>query len=203
MARSQLARLADYNATAQRNAEILSAGLSKLPGIIPPYVPDNRTSVYHRYRVRLDSQALGFDGDPVELRDRMLYALRAEGVAASTWQLLPLPALPVFRRAQPAPWRPQADKEALAPWRPDLYPETTRLLNESLVLGPEAQPLYVQDAELMELYVEAFRKITARIDALLAAVYEPVRVCPPILEAPILTTSAPSSHQRLGSSNRT
>jgi dTDP-4-amino-4,6-dideoxygalactose transaminase len=183
LARSQLTRLADYNATAHRNAEILTRGLTALPGIVPPHVPENRTSVYHRYRIRIDAKALDYEADPIELRDRMLYALRAEGVAASTWQLLPLPALPAFRRANPAPWRPDADEQPLEPWRPDHYPETTRLLNESLVLGPETQPLYVQDGELMALYVEAVQKVLARLDAVLHAEPRPVRVCPPIPQA--------------------
>lgn len=180
LARSQLQRLARYNETARRNAEILTTGLEELPGIIPPQVPDNRTSVYHRYRVRIDPAGLGFAGDPIELRDRLLYALRAEGVAASTWQLLPLPALPAFRRDSPGPWHPTSDDQPLKPWRADDYPEATRLLNQSIVLGPEARPLYVQDAEVIELYVQAMRKILARFDALLEADYEPVKVCPPI-----------------------
>jgi perosamine synthetase len=182
LARSQLARLAGYNATARRNAEILTEGLAQLPGITPPNVPPNRESVYHRYRIRLDARELGFEGDSVELRDRLLYALRAEGVAASTWQLLPLPALPVFRRESAAPWRPGSDDQPLRPWRPDDCPETTSLLNESLVLGPEAEPLYVQDCALMELYIRAFRKILGRMDVLLQTEYQPVRVCPPIPE---------------------
>jgi perosamine synthetase len=180
LARSQLTRLAAYNATAQRNARILTDGLEDVPGIIPPRIPANRESVYHRYRVRLDARELGFDGDPVEFRDRLLYALRAEGVAASTWQLLPLPALPAFRRSSAAPWSRVREREPLKPWHPDRYPRATRLLNESLVLGPEAQPLYVQEADLMHLYVDAFRKVLARVDVLLSADYEPVRVCPPI-----------------------
>jgi perosamine synthetase len=181
LARSQLQRLEGYNDTARRNAAVLTRGLGELPGIVPPHVPDDRVSVHHRYRIRLDPAELGWDGSLVELRDRVLFALRAEGVAASTWQLLPLPASPIFRRrGVPAPWRPGLDEDDLAPWDPDAYPETTRLLDGSLVLGPEAEPLYVQDGELMRSYLDAFEKVLGRLDAVLGAPYEPVRVRPPI-----------------------
>ena len=180
LARSQLRRLPGYNETARSNAAILTAGLAELPGLVPPHIPEDRVSVYHRYRVRLEPEAIGFDGSPVELRDRLLAALRAEGVAASTWQLLPLPASPIFRRATVAPWRPGRDDEPLAPWDPSAYPETSRLLDSSLVLGPEATPLYVQDAALMDEYVEAVDKVLQRIDVVLTVPYEPVRVRPAI-----------------------
>jgi perosamine synthetase len=180
LARSQLVRLNGYNETARRNAAILTDGLARTPGIIPPHIPDGCESVYYRYRVRLDCAALGFSGDPVELRDRLLFALRAEGVVASTWQLLPLPASPVFRRGKVGPWHPGLDDVPLTPWEPERYPETTRLLNESLVLGADAEPLYVQDAALMGQYIEAVGKVVDRLDAVLEARYEPVRVRPPI-----------------------
>ena len=39
----------------------------------------------------------------------LVRALQAEGVAASLWQLQPLPAQPVFRRNRLGPWRPGDD----------------------------------------------------------------------------------------------
>ena len=52
LARSQLRRLERYNATAQRNARLLNAGLADLPGVHPPHVPDDRSCVFYRYRDR-------------------------------------------------------------------------------------------------------------------------------------------------------
>ncbi len=180
LARSQLRRLASYNETARRNAAILTQGLTEMRGIEPPYVPEGLESVYFRYRIRLDPVELGWSGSDVELRDRILHALKAEGVAASTWQLWPLPAQPAFRREDHRPWSPQAQEQPLRPWDPQSYPETSRLLDRSIVLGPDQEPLYVQDAEVMELYLEAFAKVLERIDAVLCADYQPVRVTPPI-----------------------
>lgn len=174
-ARSQLRRLDEYNGTAQANAAVLTGGLSGLEGVLPPYVPDDRTSVYYKYRVRLDPSALGFDGEPTELRDRVVRALRAEGVEAVLWQVRPLPANPVFRRTL-RPWHPDWDDEPLAPFDRGEYPETCRVLDETLILGSEPAPLFVQERELMESYVEAFAKVLANLDALLELPFEPVRL---------------------------
>jgi dTDP-4-amino-4,6-dideoxygalactose transaminase len=180
LARAQLRRLDTYNAQARRNAAILTAGLSELRGIEPPYLPEGLESVYFRYRFRFEPSDFGWDGDPVEFRDRLLYALRGEGVAVSTWQLLPLPAQPTFRRDQYHAWSPALQEQPLEPWDPGRYPEASRLLDQSLVLGPDQEPLYVQDEAVMELYLQAFTKVLDRIDVVLSADYEPVRVTPPI-----------------------
>src|SRR5919197_106715 len=82
LARSQLTRLDEYNATAQANAAILNDGLARLPGVVPPYVPDDRTSVWHKYRLRLDPAALGWTGPGPELRDRLVHAPPPEGFGA-------------------------------------------------------------------------------------------------------------------------
>ncbi|MDQ3890599.1 MAG: DegT/DnrJ/EryC1/StrS family aminotransferase [Actinomycetota bacterium] len=173
LARSQLRRLDGYNAVAQRNGAILSKGLAQVGGVIPPYVPDDRTHVYHKYRVRLDGAALGFDGEPTELRDRVVQALRAEGVEAVLWQAHPLPAYPAFRR-ELRPWHRARDGEPLRRWDPSEFPQASRLLDESLVLGSEAHPLFAQPPELMERYVDAFRKVIENLEAVLAAPFVPV-----------------------------
>jgi perosamine synthetase len=179
LARSQLRRLDTYNGTAQRNAELLTAGLGDLPGVEPPHVPEDRTCVFYRYRIRIHPEELGFAGPPLELRDRLLWALQAEGVAASLWQLLPLPAQPLFRRRRFAPWRP-GDEDSLEPWDPDAHPETSRLLESSIVLGTADEPLFNQPAELMERYLEAFEKVLSDRETLFTAEYRPVRPWPPI-----------------------
>ena len=183
LARSQLRRLDGYNETARRNAALLTDGLRHIDGIQPPEIPDDRVSGFHRYRFRFEPAELGFDGPPVELRDRLLHALRAEGVAVSTWQTLPLPSSPVFRRGKFAAWHQDMEDESLEPWNADSYPETTRLLEQSLVLGPEMEPLYVQSTEMMQRYVEVFERVVSRLDVVFSSDYEPVRVRPPIPSA--------------------
>jgi perosamine synthetase len=181
LARSGLRRLDRCNETARRNAAALNAGLSDLPGLESPHVPDDRTCVFYRYRIRIHPDELGFAGPARELRDRLLWALQAEGVAASLWQLLPLPAQPVFRRGRFAPWRP-GDDDRLEPWSPAAHPETLRLLESSIVLGTATEPLFNQPSELMDRYLEAFEKVLSDRETLFTADYQPVQPWPPIPE---------------------
>jgi perosamine synthetase len=178
LARAQLTRLDDHVATVQRNAAILTRGLAALPGLEPPFVPADRTCAYYRYRLRLNPGELGWTGAALEFRDRLLWALQGEGVAASLWQLLPLPAQPVFRRSRFAPWQPARDAEPLAPWDPSEHPETARLLESSIVLGSAEEALFNQPSELVESYVEAFRKVFEEIDVVLTADHQPVEPWP-------------------------
>jgi perosamine synthetase len=143
--------------------------------------PDDRTCVFYRYRIRIHPDELGFPGPPIELRDRLLWALQAEGVAASLWQLRPLPAQPVFRRGRFAPWQP-GDDGALEPWDLDAYSETARLLESSIVLGTAERPLANQPGELMQRYLEAFEKVLGDLETLFTAAYRPVQPWPPVPE---------------------
>jgi dTDP-4-amino-4,6-dideoxygalactose transaminase len=154
-----------YNAAAERNAAILTAGLQPLIGVALPHVPGDRGCSYWKYMVQLDPDELGFDGTPAELRDRVVVALRAEGVHAVVWQQVPLPALPVFRRPLCA-WHERSEEQPLSPWNPETFPVASRLVDVSLALASEECPLYVQEQELMHDYVEAFRKVHRNREAL-------------------------------------
>jgi dTDP-4-amino-4,6-dideoxygalactose transaminase len=173
LTRTQLARLDEYNETAQANAAVLNEGLARLPGVLPPHVPDDRTSVWHKYRLRLDPAALGWNGTGAELRDRLVRALRAEGAEAVLWQVSPLPAYPAFRRAL-RPWLAADEGEELGPWDPAEYPAAVDVLDNSLILGSENRPLFVQDESLMARYVETFEQVLANLDAIAAQPFEPV-----------------------------
>jgi perosamine synthetase len=183
LARSQLRRLADYNARARANAAILTAGLADMPGITPPHIPQGVESAYCRYRFRIDPTALGWTGDPTECRDRLLFALRAEGLAVDTWQLWPVPAQPVFRSAIQTPWTRGRAEPKLERWDPARFPEASRLLNESLCFGPDREPLYVQEEAVIRRYVDALDKVLGRLDVVFTTEYEPVRVVPTIPRA--------------------
>ena len=182
LARSQLRRLDDYNRIARNNARLLNAALAGLPGIHPPHVPDDRSCVFYRYRIVIEPEELGFTGPPVELRDRLLYALQAEGVAASLWQLRPLPEQPVFRHGgRFAPWQPGAPK-ALDRFDPGAYPKTTRLLQSSIVIGTAELPLFNQPRALMSRYAEAFEKVMGDLETVFRADHRPVQPVPPAPE---------------------
>ena len=166
-ARSQLKRLNVFNATAQRNGEYLTEQLSDIDGIIPPYVPEHRTTVYHKYRVRLDTEKLGCDLESSVLRDRIMDALKAEGVDVVLWQTVPIPGQTVFQLREGygkgCPWSCSFYGKDMV-YDVDDYPETNRLLRESFVICSEKYPTYAQNLELMKYYIEGFHKVFDNLD---------------------------------------
>jgi dTDP-4-amino-4,6-dideoxygalactose transaminase len=159
-ARSQLKRLDRYNATAQANASILTEGLAGIPGLIPPLVPPDRTSVYYFYRVRLDLSILNDAVIPAsELRDRVVVALREKGVNAMVWQHWPIPAHPAFRGGS----LQRGEAPTLDAWTPAAFPSASGTIDESFVLLGSETPLMVQEPALMDDYVRVLEEVAERL----------------------------------------
>jgi len=170
LARSQLRRLDASLEQTRRNAAYLSEHLGKIPGITPPYIPPDCTSGYYQYRLRLDAKALGITMPVTEFRLKVLAALKAEGVEVSLWQTVPVPGQTLFQERTGyglgCPWQCPLGEEV----KYDLaeYPETLRLLEDSMVVGSHSYPLFPQPLELMQKYVEAFQRVFAHLDQALA-----------------------------------
>lgn len=179
IARTRLRRLPSHNAQAQANAERLTSGLTGTKGMQLPYVAPDRESSYWRYQLQLRPEDLGFDGDPRNLRDRIMRALVAEGVQVLIWQPQPIPAQPAFRRRAQV-WHPRADAERLRRWDPDECPVASRLCDVSLSLGTWLRPLAVQDPALMDRYVDAVEKVMANLETVLSV---PVELYPRMTDA--------------------
>ncbi|MBI2524598.1 MAG: DegT/DnrJ/EryC1/StrS family aminotransferase [Candidatus Rokubacteria bacterium] len=139
LARAQLQGLAATTERSQLNARRLTERLAALPGVEPPAVPPDRTHVFHKYRVRLHPDRAGVGLPPRELRDRMLAALRVQGVEAVLWQTAPLPAHPLFARADP-------------------YPHAVAALDASLIVGSQSCPLFAQPPEVVDAWAEGFAR---------------------------------------------
>jgi len=166
-ARSQLKRLDEYNANSQRNGEYLSKHLAEIKGIIPPYIPEDRTTIYHKYRVRLNPSELGLNIEVSKFRDLVMKALEAEGVDVVLWQTVPIPGQTLFQLKEGygkgCPWScPYYNKEIK--YDPSDYPETVKLLNDSFVVCSEPYPIYAQKLELIKYYAEAFHKVFDNIE---------------------------------------
>jgi len=170
LCRSQLRRLDATLGTARRNAAYLTAELGKIPGITPPYVPADCTSGYYQYRIRLNPQAAGVDLPAKAFRQKVMAALKAEGVEVSLWQTVPVPGQTLFQERTgyglSCPWKCPLGEEV----KYDLaeYPETLRLLGDSMVIGSHSHPLFPQPLELMQAYVEAFRRVFSALDQAMA-----------------------------------
>jgi perosamine synthetase len=167
--RSQLRRLEEYTAIAQRNGRFLNQALGKIPGLIPPVEPPDRTSVFHKYRVRFDTQRLGVSVAPAEFRDRLMAALRAEGVDAVLWHNAPMTSYPIFQTHQGLgrghPWSLAPESGAVNPAE---YRRAIDLLDSSLIICDEVHPIMIQPLALMEAYEAAFAKVLRDPCALLA-----------------------------------
>ena len=166
-ARSQLKRLDEFNENSRKNAEYLTKHLREIDGVTPPFTPSDRTHIYHKYRIRLSPAKLGLDIELSKFRDLVINALKAEGVDAVLWQTLPIPGQELFRRQEGygkgCPWScPHARK---IEYNLSDYPETVKLLEDSLVIASETYPLYPQKMELMKYYVEGFQKVFKNIDS--------------------------------------
>jgi dTDP-4-amino-4,6-dideoxygalactose transaminase len=171
-ARSQLKRLPHYNAIGQRNGEYLTRELATIPGLLPPYVPPDRTSIYHKYRLRFDPEVLGIRMPAAEFRNRLLDALEAEGVEITVWHITPLTSFPIFQQldegyGRGCPWSCPYYGKGID-YNPADYPQALRLMDTSLVVNTELYPIYLQDLELIEFYVEAFRKVFGHLDEVMS-----------------------------------
>ncbi|HEY4014687.1 MAG TPA: aminotransferase class V-fold PLP-dependent enzyme [Polyangiaceae bacterium] len=168
-ARAQLRRLPERTARCQANAERLSRALADLPGVTPPLVPSGRTSVHHKYRVHLDPARAGLSLSPQALRGAAARALRAEGLEVVLWQSAPLPAQGVFQRRDPAEAFPRAldgGTDLAQNYDPARYPRTQALLDGSIVLFSQSCPLIAQTDDVVDRYIEAFRRVWHHRDAL-------------------------------------
>ena len=166
LAGGQLKRLDELNAVRRANCERLAEQLRQIPGVIPPEVPEDRTHVYHLFRVRFDPQAAGVDIRPNEFRAKVVAALSAEGVMCRSWMNWSLPELPIFSKPN--------DFERLHPWKRTWskdrtydcteWPEANRMVGETTVVadvptstGPEA----------VDLLAEGFQKVFSQIDTVM------------------------------------
>lgn len=168
VARCQLAKLDHHNGNARRNAEYLNGRLAQFDLLTPPSVPADRTSVYHKYRVRLHPERLDAGLDPKKFRKALMTLLRREGVEVVLWQVTPVPSQVLFQEqkgyGKGCPW---TCHQSPVRYRDETYPETVKLLDNSLVIGSQSAPLAGQEVELMHYYADAFEKVLGDKDTLI------------------------------------
>ena len=158
--RSQMKRLDEYNKRRIENANYLTENLSKIEGIIPPFVPSDRTHVYHIYRIKLDSKKAGYGNiNPEDFRWAVQNALFAEGVPVMEWHSFPVPGQKIFQKkdayGKGCPWNCIHARKGIK-YDPDDYPETQKMFATSFVI----YTIYPSNGiDFMKYYVESFHKV--------------------------------------------
>jgi dTDP-4-amino-4,6-dideoxygalactose transaminase len=106
--RAQLAKLDGYLAQQVDNVGALHEGLEGVPGLVLPTVPEGFTHNWYNYVIRFDTKALRGSEDKQTYRDKLVEAIKAEGVPMVVWQRFILPAMTVFQAqngyGQGCPW---------------------------------------------------------------------------------------------------
>ncbi len=165
-ARSQLRRLPEMTRWRQRNGSFLTERLKEIPGIHPPWVPEDRTHGYFFYPVLVRPEELGLEEKYVEaFRETLAKVMQAEGVPLRAWQTRPVPAQTLFQfrdgYGKGCPWSCPWTREGIV-YDPQEYPVATDVCRRRLVLGHSTDSFGPPNGlDLMEKYAEAFYKVVA------------------------------------------
>jgi dTDP-4-amino-4,6-dideoxygalactose transaminase len=164
--RSQLDRFPREAKQRDENVRHLLGRLAELSGFLLPEVPDDRTHAWHILRFRVDPAAFGLeDRFAGPLRAAVQRALRAEGVPAAPYQLMPLPAQRVFREQRGFGGYPWALPGVPArPYREEDFPATLRVIDDSFAI--QKAHLHPDAGPLLDRYADAFEKVWQHREAL-------------------------------------
>lgn len=156
----QLDRLNDRVASRQRAARQLDAGLGRLSGLTTPKVEIGGTHVYYVYGMKFDAAVLGVP------RDRIVAALRAEGVPGMGTGYQNLHLLPIFRQkiaygTQHFPWT-LAERDIA--YGPGACPVAEQIHQESFV-GLNLCMCEFDEPDIEQM-IATFEKVWANLDDL-------------------------------------
>jgi perosamine synthetase len=165
--RSELRRLDSMNETRRRNCAFLEEYLGDIPVLALQKTPANCTHVYFYFSGCLQPEAAGLRVDRRRFRDTAVAALQAEGVPMMSGEgvsgPMPLPGHTVFQArdayGRGCPWSCPHARQGIE-YHPEDYPVSMRIVESKISLGHEHGGLAPPNGlELMEHYVQAFRKV--------------------------------------------
>lgn len=168
-ARSQLRRLDATTATVQENANYLSSELAKIPGLIPPHVPPDRTHVYHHFRLMLDPLAAGVELPAGVFRRAIRDVMAAEGLDLIQYQNRPVPSQELFRArigyGKGCPWTCGFASRDVT-YHGEEFKQTLEVIRSSLLIGTRLCMATFLDGQNVERYLDAFSKVFDNLDEL-------------------------------------
>ncbi|MFC1461654.1 DegT/DnrJ/EryC1/StrS family aminotransferase, partial [Verrucomicrobiota bacterium] len=165
IAKVQLRYLEHRNDIERRNHEYLSKGLAEIEGVDPPYIASYATKVtWLNYLARFYPEK--FKGVS---REKIINALKAEGVPSGTGRTgyIPLHLQPLIQEhdmyGKGCPWRCRYANPQEAYSKGD-FPVAEKMYKERISLPIFRDVIF--DSELLDQFIEAFRKIADNIDEL-------------------------------------
>jgi perosamine synthetase len=165
--RSELRRLDSMNDTRRRNCEFIRERLRDIPVLELQKVPANCTHVYFFLAGCLNPEDLGLKVNRLKFRDTVVKALRAEGIPMMSGEgvsgPMPLPGHTVFQARNAyghgCPWDCPWSRKGIS-YNVDEYPVSMRIVETKICFGHEHGGIAPPNGlELMEYYVQAFRKV--------------------------------------------
>ena len=165
MARVQFKYLEQRNELERKNCAYIARGLAGMKGFDPPHIAPYAGKVtWLNQLARFHPDA--FEGVP---REKVIRALQAEGVAAGTGRTgyIPLHLHPLMRDqdmyGKGCPWkcRHAVPRE---PCKAGDFPVAEKVYRERIMI-PTFRDV-VHDPELLDQYIEAFRKVADNLDEL-------------------------------------
>jgi dTDP-4-amino-4,6-dideoxygalactose transaminase len=173
-ARSQLQRLPENTRALQAKIAHFSERLAEFPGVLPPYTPDDRTHVYHLYRITLDPAAAGLDIEPGRFRKALQDAFAAEGLTLHEYQNQPIPGQALFQQkvgyGRGCPWSCGHTSPATADIVYDIhdYPATLGVIESTLVVGGKLLLAFstLFNDDIADTYLRCFAKVYDHLDRL-------------------------------------
>jgi len=158
----QLKHLDEWNYWRNENAKYFSKGLKELPGIEPAYEAPDCFHVYHMYSPSYFSEKLGgLD------RKRYVEALRAEGVSIGRYVGTPMYLSPRLQQhffwGKGCPWSCKFAVREVNYKRGDCPVAEERCEKREIIVG--SINWYGKEMrDLVDMYLEAFRKVTEQAD---------------------------------------
>ncbi|NLX60031.1 MAG: DegT/DnrJ/EryC1/StrS family aminotransferase [Phycisphaerae bacterium] len=162
-ARAQLTKLDGYLARIRTNALRLQEGLADVPNLILPVVPQGHGHNYYNYTIRFDMDAMGHAADAARFRDKLVKAIRAEGVDTGVWQGWPVPQMTAIAGknayGRGCPW---ACTDSAVSYDLDQFPVAVRHCDchtgMTMPLRPPNGP------DVAEAVADAWRKVLTHLD---------------------------------------
>ena len=163
LARAQLSKLDGYLEQVRANALRLRQGLADVPNLILPVEPPGHGHNYYNYTIRFDMDALGHADDPAPFRDKLVKALRAEGVDTGVWQGWPVPEMTAIAArdayGRGCPW---SCRDSDVDYSLDQYPVAVKHCGWHTGMTMPLRP--PNGPDVAEAVAAAWRKVMTHVD---------------------------------------